>query len=397
MGDNMSEKIEENYLELLDKKIEKYKKLNQTIYMIVSVKRAMKNGDGITVELLKNQLLSNFEELSELPLYSSLKNLLNYKKMQEDYLLSQCQGDRERRSKIVYADNLEYLINKSEIEDYYYNLLTMCYTDQYGWWHEILKSNLDLERLSDLYINTLISTFRVDEFINYTEYIEKNISDKIFKRINEDTNIKNEVFKTLAYQRPSIIETLQNRGLVNFSYATIEGKSAIVYMFENDQLDVFKSLYNGLSQEDKQRVISWALLSCFRSKKYLNNLMKLDFKLTEDLVTNFTDKAAKYIDHIAWDGGIEGYRNDVSDLLIRKASNKKEYKEYKKYVNDFLDKTDYSKIMEERQKEIEKKQQEQQLLNAKRSEFSTLLYNLNDKLQEEVPGKTRIKNIKLKK
>ena len=71
MGDNMSEKIEENYLELLDKKIEKYKKLNQTIYMIVSVKRAMKNGDGITVELLKNQLLSNFEELSELPLYSS--------------------------------------------------------------------------------------------------------------------------------------------------------------------------------------------------------------------------------------------------------------------------------------------------------------------------------------
>ena len=125
--------------------------------------------------------------------------------------------------------------------------------------------------------------------------------------------------------------------------------------------------------------------------------MKLDFKLTEDLVTNFTDKAAKYIDHIAWDGGIEGYRNDVSDLLIRKASNKKEYKEYKKYVNDFLDKTDYSKIMEERQKEIEKKQQEQQLLNAKRSELSTLLYNLNDKLQEEVPGKTRIKNIKLKK
>ena len=71
MGDNMSENIEENYLELLDKQIEKYKKLNQTIYMIVSVKRAMKNGDGITVELLKNQLLSNFEELSELPLYSS--------------------------------------------------------------------------------------------------------------------------------------------------------------------------------------------------------------------------------------------------------------------------------------------------------------------------------------
>lgn len=397
MGDNMGENIEEKKLKLLDKNIEKYKKLNQTIYMIVSVKRAMKNGDGITVELLKNQLLSNFEELSELPLYSSLKNLLNYKKMQEDYLLSQCQGDRERRSKIVYADNLEYLINKSEIEDYYYNLFTMCYTDQYGWWHEILKSNLDLERLSDLYINTLIETFRVDEFINYTEYIEKNISDKIFKRINEDTNIKNEVFKTLAYQRPSLIETLQNRGLVNFSYATIEGKSAIVYMFENDQLDVFKSLFNGLSQEDKQRVISWALPSCFRSQKYLNNLMKLDFKLTEDLVTNFSDKAAKYIDHIAWNGGIEGYRNDVSDLLIRKASNKKEYKEYKKYVNEFLDKTDYSKIMEERQKEIEKKQQEQQLLNGKRSELSTLLYNLNDKLQGEVPGKTRIKNIKFKK
>ena len=395
MSENIN--IEENNLILLDKNIEKYKKLNQTIYMIVSVNRAKKNGDAITVELLKNQVLSNFEELSELPPYSSLKNLLNYKNMQEDYLLSQCQGDRERRSKIVYADNLEYLIDKSEIEDYNYNLLLMSYTDQYDWWHEILKSNLGLERLSDLYINTLIRTYEVDEFINYTEYMEKNISDKIFKRINENTNIKNEVFKTLAYQRPSLIEALQNRGLVNFSYATIDGKSAIVYMFENDYLDEFKALYNGLSQDDKQRVISWALPSCFRSKKYLNSLMKLDFKLTDDLVSTFSDKAAKNIDNIAWDGGIEGYRNDVSNLLIRKASNKKEYKEYKKYVNEFLDKTDYSKIMEERQKEIEKKQQEKQLLKAKRSELSSFLFNLNDKLQEEVPGKTRIKNIKFKK
>ena len=102
------------------------------------------------------------------------------------------------------------------------------------------------------------------------------------------------------------------------------------------------------------------------------------------------------IDEISNKYNIKYYRNDIADTLIRKARNKKEYKEYNKYVSEFLDKTDYQKILYERYIEELYKEQELNKLKLKRKVLSTLLYNLNEKLQEEVPGKTKIKNIKFK-
>lgn len=382
----------------LDEEIALYKKLNQTIYMIVSINRAQKRGDSITVELLNNQVLANFEELSAVPYYSSIKNILEYKKRCEDYLLEKCNDDHEKRSEVIYADNLEYLINQAEIDKEKFNLLSMFTTDSYGWWQTVLGSNLSLDKRSIMYIDILMRDNHPESFINCTEMVNKNINDEIFGYINKTEELKNNILEILINNRPLLIPLLTKKAHINFSYATVNGKSSLQAMWHKSDgtYEAFKTLYDGLSQEDKQESISWIIARSYRDMYKFIKILKLDFKLTKNIIDDITKLVVSDIDVIViYD--IEKYRNAVSHTLIKKASNKKEYKEYKKYVDEFLAKTNYSKIMAEREQEKEKKRLQELLLDEKREELSTLLYNLNEKLQEEVPGKTKIKNINFKR
>ena len=383
----------------LDEEIALYKKLNQTIYMIVSINRAKKRGDFITVELINKQLLANFEELTAVPYHSSLKEILEYKKRCEEYLLEKCDGDREKRSEVIYADNLEHLINQTEIDEEKFNLLSMFTTDSYGWWQTVLGSNLSLDKLSIMYIDILMWETYPGDFIKCTEMVDKTINDQIFGYINKTENLKNEIFKILIAKRPSLISLLAKKGNINFSYSTVDGKLGLPILWEKEGIKYFeeiKILYNGLSNEDKQKNIEWMLPKCHQLTTF-NEVFELDFRVTKNMVDNITESVVRHIDLTAWDYNPDEYCNTIASLLIRKAHNKKEYKEYKKYVEEFLDKTDYKKILEERKQEKEKERQKELQLLDKREELSTLLYNLNEKLQEEVPGKTKIKNINFKK
>jgi len=383
----------------LDEEIALYKKLNQTIYMIVSINRAQKRGDFITVELINKQLLANFEELTAVPYHSSLKEILEYKKRFEEYLLEKCDGDREKRSEVIYADNLEYLINQAEIDEEKFNLLSMFTTDNYGWWQTVLGSNLSLDKRSIMYIDILMWETHPGDFIKCTETVDKNINDEIFGYINETEDLKNEIFKILIAKRPSLISLLAKKGNINFSYSTVDGKLGLPVLWEKEGIKYFeeiKILYNGLSDEDKQENIGWMLPECHKLSTF-SEMFKLDFRVTKNIVDNLIESVVRHIDLTAWDYDTDEYCNTIAGLLIRKAHNKKEYKEYRKYANEFLDKADYRKILAERKKEQEREIQAKRLLQTKREELSTLLYNLNEKLQEEVPGKTKIKNINFKK
>lgn len=382
----------------LDEEIALYKKLNQTIYMIVSINRAQKSGDDITVELINKQLLANFEELTAVPYHSSLKEILEYKKRCEEYLLEKCDGDCEKKSEVIYADNLEHLISQTEIDKEKFNLLSMFTTDSYGWWQTVLGSNLSLDKLSIMYIDILMWETHPGDFIKCTEMVDKTINDQIFGYINKTEDLKNEIFKILIAKRPSLISLLAKKGNINFSYSTVDGKLGLPILWEKEGIKYFeeiKILYNGLSNEDKQKNIEWMLPKCHQLTTF-NEVFELDFRVTKNMVDNITESVVRHIDLTARDYNPDEYCNTIASLLIRKAHNKKEYKEYRKYANEFLAKTDYSKIMAEREQQKAQQRQEKLRLIEKREELSTLLYNLNEKLQAEVPGKTKIKNIDFK-
>ena len=271
-------------------------------------------------------------------------------------------------------------------------------TDSYRWWQTVLGSNLSLDKLSIMYIDILMWETHPGDFIKCTEMVDKTINDQIFGYINKTEDLKNEIFKILIAKRPSLISLLAKKGNINFSYSTVDGKLGLPILWEKEGIKYFeeiKILYNGLSNEDKQKNIEWMLPKCHQLTTF-NEVFELDFRVTKNMVDNITESVVRHIDLTARDYNPDEYCNTIASLLIRKAHNKKEYKEYRKYANEFLAKTDYSKIMAEREQQKAQQRQEKLRLIEKREELSTLLYNLNEKLQAEVPGKTKIKNIDFK-
>lgn len=84
----------------------------------------------------------------------------------------------------------------------------------------------------------------------------------------------------------------------------------------------------------------------------------------------------------------------IADTIIHKAKNKEEYKKLQKQANLFIKLTDIDKLIAKRKEEQEREVQDQLLLEKKRQEFSTLLYNMNEYAQENIPPRILIKNIK---
>lgn len=83
-------------------------------------------------------------------------------------------------------------------------------------------------------------------------------------------------------------------------------------------------------------------------------------------------------------------REKIIGIIIHKAKNKEEYKEILEYVKYFAEHTDLEK---ERLAEIQNKKD----LAEARTNFSTMLYNFNEYLQETEPGRKLIKNIDFEK
>ena len=91
----------------------------------------------------------------------------------------------------------------------------------------------------------------------------------------------------------------------------------------------------------------------------------------------------------------------IKSAIIHKAKDKKEYKTYCELAEMFENIADYEAYMRQREKEREEKrrlkaQEERELLNA-RYNFILRLSNMNESLQEQVPGKKVIKELVFQK
>ena len=112
-----------------------------------------------------------------------------------------------------------------------------------------------------------------------------------------------------------------------------------------------------------------------------------EFELTEEVVKEIAKRVLNQALLMEDKTKKEEIYNEFKEIVIRKAHNKNEYK---KYLSCYKENANYKQTEETRQKEKENLIESRQALTA-------LLSDLNEKLQEEVPGKKLIKEINFKK
>lgn len=377
-----------------DKELERLKEMNKTIYMMIVASR---NKDGLAASIFQEELVEKLEKFEDIiPCRGTIKELLEIRDNYKDNLYEKYKEEsRKRLSPLLYLDSKDrYIDDEEKNEDY--NVVEMAvYGDTYDWWYDLIGSNLSLKRRSSILIDILSVDFHYDSFLECASY--HNLDDKIkeiFRYINETPDFKYEVFIRLLKQRSFIIGFLQENGYVDFGHnCAADTTQILAYLLCQDYglTRSFIAVFNDLTEEEKEYYVP-AIIRYSKANPSMvsNTACKLKFKPNKQIVDCFSDYTVNNFERIERELGLDFYREEVSQALIKKASNKKEYKEYKKYVEDFLEKTDYKKHLEEKElNELE--------LSLGRLDLSTLLFKLDDKLQEEYPGKMKLKNIDFKK
>ena len=298
-----------------------------------------------------------------------------------------------------------------------YNLVSVtneCYTTN-DWDKEMLYSNMPLEMRKEIFLDTVgrAGKFAYKRAMNLLNP-EKNgdgYPKKLPGQKSKENNLKlllvsmdmDDVFKSKAINRldANTIFALQEEGIVDFTYP--DAIYDIIYFYDGFNgvsykliKPIFSKVYNGLTSEEKTRLIIHMINMNDPTDlgSTIFKLMSLDFKFNQEIIDAMANLVVKAFENYApgWDSYIHPIeiRELVAYKLLRKATNKKEYKKYLEYSRDFLEKTDVDKKL------LEKEEQENQL-QTKRQELTSILYNLNDKLQETTPGKRLLKEIDFKK
>lgn len=93
--------------------------------------------------------------------------------------------------------------------------------------------------------------------------------------------------------------------------------------------------------------------------------------------------------------------DDVASAIIYKAQNKEEFAKFSKMAEIFIENSDYIKYKEEKERfereQAEERKRKMQELKDARSELIIRLHNMNESLQDQVPGKKVIKDLRFEK
>lgn len=142
------------------------------------------------------------------------------------------------------------------------------------------------------------------------------------------------------------------------------------------------------------------ILNSLSSREICNFTQLSHFEVTEEkvrflasiLMKDFEDYSINSLNGLKETFSIEN--KQIADIIIRKSRNKEEYKKMTEYANLFMELTNLGKEIARRKEKEEKQVHEKQLLEQKRQEFTTLLYNMNEYAQENIPSRTLVKNIR---
>ena len=283
------------------------------------------------------------------------------------------------------------------------------------WDKEMLYSNMPLKMRKEIFLDTVgragkYAPKRAMNLLNPEgsgDGYPKKLSGEENKRNNlklllasmdMDGVFKSEVMNQLG---SDTVFALQREKIIDFTYHFAIYDA--IYICDGFNINsygliepIFSKVYNNLTSEEKTRLIIHMInmIDPTDLGSTIFKLMRLDFKFNQEIIDAMANLTVKAFENYApdWYTYIQPIeiRELVAYKLLRKATNKKEYKKYLEYYRDFLEKTDVDKKL------IEQEEKENQL-QTKRQEFTSLIYNLNDKLQETTPGKRLLKEIDFKK
>ena len=388
--------------------LKKYKKILDLLYRTVSITRAYQRKDCLTIKLNNKQTLNDFINIKEIHHRGKIESIVNFKNEYKKSLLKKYSYDAEKCELIKDLDSLDGVITKEEYTNGYYNLLNMGSDTRegydYSWSCEVLKSKMNIERKLEVYLDNMINEFDFDTFLYCTTlYDADEANQKILNYINNSSDNKNFAFKVLLQYKPQMIQYLQENNIIDFRNCNLQGLPATLAVFKKSRnyLTVTKTLFDGLDDERKTEYMSYMINESNGDTALISKLLDFDFKLNEDIIDNLINQIRPNIKYIYeyYDG--EKYCNELADKLIRKTKNKEEYRKNKQYVDSFLDQTNLRKILEKERIELSKLKH-RELLNERRKQYvgegvTNILYSLNEMLQTEVSGRTRIRDIDFKK
>ena len=369
------------------KELNDYKILIDTITLIGIIRRNY--SDRFTVNYLNKKLLSNLEELNFVPIRATIGSLLDYKEDYEDFLLKKYSNFHERRTEILDVDSSLYDLESDRNEKY--SLIQFFGSDSFSWWNDLLSSKISVDNKVDILYDILRNTWDYELFLKcFGSY---DSSKEVFDYINDNPAVKTKFYYNLS-SHVGALAYLQSNGYVNFDSIS-EDDDSYYYLtaLVNEDHTLprsFEVFFERLSLDKRQEAFHELFGVACKNVFGTLELLDLNFDLNESIIERLSSYVLNNHDYIEKHYGYENYRQKISAKLIEKTSNVEEKKDNSKFVEEFLDKTDY-------QKKLERIKLEQQQIDLKRQELYNVLFNMNEYLQSNVPGKTTIGDVYNKK
>jgi len=287
----------------------------------------------------------------------------------------------------------------------------------YGdWTYEFLISDIPLETRLEMFMDVLNSEqfYKIRDFLTKKEKSNLNRTNK--EKIEEKRKelvaaIKNnkEVSKTIGNYLISQIKN-RNFGLIKSLQDTVFDFNSyifkdfyqigyessaivpIVWFSREKKVDDFKILYESDSYKNIPENIrnndDYVAIEYLSMDEIIEFIKLRNFRITPENLVLIINKFRNYYKQDI-NSTYKYMKTQIIDAIIRKAKNKEEYKQMLEYVKYFVANTDFEK------EELDELQKQQLLQNA-RTNLSTVLYNLNEQLQETEPGRKLLKNINFK-
>lgn len=228
------------------------------------------------------------------------------------------------------------------------------------------------------------------EYVNNFKY-----KDKIIKAMS---NTEDGIIPWMVnLQKNNLVDFTNNKDIVLLDDRHIEVSLFVtnysckqqVNFFEYYQLKDYKNVSE--KQRNLDDLVILKTLNSFDIAKFVS---LSNFKFTEEKI-KFIGKRF-FEEQVYLERSLNEFINYIKNAILLKSKNKQEYKQNQKYANLLSEISNCEAYFENIRLKEKEKELEQQKLDNKRQELSTLLFNINDIFQENVPSRKLIKDVNIK-
>ncbi len=322
--------------------------------------------------------------------------------------------------KTIRSTNMDSYIFNSRIEkengeliqwsDERYNLLELlANANKIGWIRDLLTSNIHIKtrinmldtiiRESKIKIDTLVAdnwypdsvypaTFQVDDIKESKEGTIQEI-EKLIKiwsvKTPIDNNDKYHMIDSYSYRD---LEYFQKKGIIDFipniTYNSEFGTVAVpakIYIRNNYSINITCSLYDTesykkLPEEIRKNTDKWLIHQMIKRDwtDLITFIYQRNLELDDEIISELCLALSNNRENLCGDP-----IGEICTAIEKRSKTPKEYRRNKRYAKQIRDAFD--------PKELEKQRQE----------FLLRLMNMNESLQEQVPGKKKIKDLTFRK